>query len=672
MAYISRGRSRGDNIYRGDATKTSSPRIPANFNKAKEALVTLKGGGLRKQQQSPTVLETYGKAIKTNNPGSLLNQTLNNAKTTITCTNQNSSREDHRTNRKRKLLAFYNAGGKFPRVHEAFTNNAERPMTLNEVLQYAKEITKHGQGDERDVKYLKGRGLISADPNFKEILGNQGPNSNLDISNTPQIEGERRLGGVQPGFEKFIFQPTVKVSDFIETINELKIGSNPLNPQFAEVIYLTIPQQAPGFMDTTTAHFEFYIQLYNGDAVIANNLEAQLVGSNHTTFINNLGPSLFKNIGVSINNQQIELGPTNYAFQDLFETLWYTEQQKYEKGDLEDQLYIWEPIGELNNAFTTAARGGDDPQPARSTNPKNLFFFKTLLQGQKMFVRFRPKAPFIKASMAKSLANRIEFTLTRNPNNFLIYVDQNLDNYPGANANEKTAARAAAMTLASNFKIAITDFKIRFNRLELVPHELERYIQSYTMENPDTFYFTHHHIKVIAINPNAQVIREQLQYDSIPDLIVVTMVDKAGIVGTYGTYSITTYPIPETDDKTGYEVNVNVNNQKWRSDLLDKNSEAYHRLNQALYSKFNNPLLPRGAIDTDTVTGYHMYPFTLTNTSKGTDGRMYEDRRNGAIELYCELTPGATWPANYTWMVHAFTRRNFSIDTEGQITKNFL
>ena len=260
MSYISRGRSRG-NIYKGDiGGKRFSSRMQSttNFNKAKEAIVTLKGGGLRKQQQSNlnSVLETYGKAIN-KEPSSLLNQTLPNGVTKINSTNKNSTREDHRNNRKRKLHAFYNAGGKFPRAHEAFSNNYERPMTLNEMLAYAKEITKHGQGDERDVKYLKGRGLIKANPNDREILGNQGPTSNFEVSNTPQVEGERGLGGIQPGFEKFISQPTVKAADFIETINEIKIGSNPLNPQFAEVIYLTVPQQAPGFMDTTTAHFEF-------------------------------------------------------------------------------------------------------------------------------------------------------------------------------------------------------------------------------------------------------------------------------------------------------------------------------------------------------------------------------------------------------------------------------
>ena len=67
-----------------------------------------------------------------------------------------------------------------------------------------------------------------------------------------------------------------------------------------------------------------------------------------------------------------------------------------------------------------------------------------------------------------------------------------------------------------------------------------------------------------------------------------------------------------------------------------------------------------------------MYPFTLTNTAKGADGSMNADRRAGSMELYCKLAPGAVWPANYSWMIHGFARRNFSIDTEGQITKNFL
>ena len=115
MSYISRGRSRGDMYRGGDATKRSSSRMQstANFNKAKEALVTLKGGGLRKQQtaaNSTSVLETYGKVI--NKEPSLLNQTLTNAATKIASSNENSTREDHRNNRKRKLHAFYNAGGK--------------------------------------------------------------------------------------------------------------------------------------------------------------------------------------------------------------------------------------------------------------------------------------------------------------------------------------------------------------------------------------------------------------------------------------------------------------------------------------------------------------------------------------------------------------------------------
>ena len=121
-----------------------------------------------------------------------------------------------------------------------------------------------------------------------------------------------------------------------------------------------------------------------------------------------------------------------------------------------------------------------------------------------------------------------------------------------------------------------------------------------------------------------------------------------------------------------YELAILINSQQWHAEKLKDHTEGWFRANQALFSKFREPLMPRGAIDTNDVTGYQMYPFTSTNTAKGADGNMYEDRRAGSMELFCQLAPGATWPNNYAWMIHGFTRRNFSIDTEGQITKNFL
>ena len=127
-----------------------------------------------------------------------------------------------------------------------------------------------------------------------------------------------------------------------------------------------------------------------------------------------------------------------------------------------------------------------------------------------------------------------------------------------------------------------------------------------------------------------------------------------------------------------------VNGQNWRADPLDKNAETWYRITNSIFAKMVNPLIHRHTqIDNDTrppdtfsvgrgTTGYPFYLFALTFMGKGSDGTMYEDRRNGSMELFCELDPGAHWPNNYTWMVHAFSRRNYSISNGGQISKNFL
>ena len=99
-----------------------------------------------------------------------------------------------------------------------------------------------------------------------------------------------------------------------------------------------------------------------------------------------------------------------------------------------------------------------------------------------------------------------------------------------------------------------------------------------------------------------------------------------------------------------------------------------------------NPLLTRDSIiANDTrdaslydaaagsgTTGYPVYAFVQTLSGTEGDGIFYEDRRSGNVELYCQLKPGSTWNANYEWQIHAFSRRNYSIDNIGQISKNFL
>ena len=66
-----------------------------------------------------------------------------------------SKSEQHRANRKRKLESFIKAGGKFPKPERAFSNNAEREMSLNEILSYAKEIVGNQLNAKEQKEYDK-------------------------------------------------------------------------------------------------------------------------------------------------------------------------------------------------------------------------------------------------------------------------------------------------------------------------------------------------------------------------------------------------------------------------------------------------------------------------------------------------------------------------------------
>ena len=169
-------------------------------------------------------------------------------------------------------------------------------------------------------------------------------------------------------------------------------------------------------------------------------------------------------------------------------------------------------------------------------------------------------------------------------------------------------------------------------------------------------------------------------------MIVVTLRDKQAIIGTYETNPLEMYPIPTpaggADNE--FKLEIKINSQSWRADPIENNSEAWFRIINSIFAKMTNPMIHRHCItDNDSkpagtysrvkgTTGYPFYVFSLTFMGKGGDGTLYEDRRTGNIELFCELSPGAVWPNNYTWMIHAFSSRNYSISNEGQISKNFL
>ena len=134
------------------------------------------------------------------------------------------------------------------------------------------------------------------------------PTMNDEYSNTPQLQGLQNFGGSQPGSEKLIYEPEINVQSIYESVMEVKIPAQSRNPGVSdENIFLNIPQQAPANMDRRTLTFEFDIQVFQNNLPINNALVPAVVWSNYISFVNNLVPSLFKNINFQINNQNLTL-----------------------------------------------------------------------------------------------------------------------------------------------------------------------------------------------------------------------------------------------------------------------------------------------------------------------------------------------------------------------------
>ena len=251
----------------------------------------------------------------------------------------------------------------------AFTR--KRKMDAYESAMYAQALEKKGIKIDDPTALLTGRGLMPTNPNIKEALGTQAPTMNNEYSLTPQTLGARNFGGTQPGSEKLIYEPEINVQTIYESVMEVKIPAQSRNPGVADdSIFLNIPQQAPAYMDRRTLNFEFDIQVYQNDAPIVNTLVPAVVWSDYISFVNNLVPSLFKNIDFQINNQHLTLDSTNQAFVDHMDILLNSEQTRETNGSLIDQLYIFEKAGTLNNQRVTPGNAPTGP------NAKAVHFFQ--------------------------------------------------------------------------------------------------------------------------------------------------------------------------------------------------------------------------------------------------------------------------------------------------------
>ena len=266
-------------------------------------------------------------------------------------------------------------------------------------------------------------------------------------------------------------------------------------PAFDETITIVIAQQPGIFIDANEFVLEAELQTYYRDVP----WETTGTGLAHEyrkciSPVNNVLASLFKSVTVSANNQPIIT--YDYATMDYFETVFQTALPAYENGDLSVKGYFKETAGQLTqwDGLTQAQAAAD--LSICLANPARQSLLRMFYSGQKVKLRTKLKFPITQSLDRAPLtsANRLTFQFQRNPNTYYLLSGPN-------NAGATAPMKTDIGTKAADCKIRINKFEIKTTMLEYERPVLEKYVNTYTDQLPDTYLFTYHQIQYHTYQP---------------------------------------------------------------------------------------------------------------------------------------------------------------------------
>ena len=513
---------------------------------------------------------------------------------------------------------------------------------------------------------LFGRGdLVSQVQNQVSIIGEQSQYGNPTVPEFHQ-GGPRRLGGSQPGGEKLNFFPQTSIYHLIKTTQILR--TPPVNvtvPGFDETITIVIAQQPGIFIDANEFVLEAELQMYYRDVP----WETDTTGLDHTyrkciSPVNNVLASLFKSVTVSANNQA--LITYDYATMDYFETVFQTALPAYENGDLSVKGYFKETAGQLTqwNGLTGATAEGD--LPLCTANPARQSLLRMFYSGQKVKLRTKLKFPITQSLDRAPLnsANRLTFQFQRNPNTYYLLSGPN-------NTSATAPMQKDIATKAADCKIRINKFEIKTTMLEYERTVLEKYVNTYTDQLPDTYLFTYHQIQYHTYQPGNLYYQINVPSDTVPDRLTFAFVDKEARLGQITKNPFILYKLPKD---TKWRITVNSGSRQYEpfTDTYDQ----YCQMRDAMNKDTDEPLIQLYDYEVNDTTElsdcqYNLYCDTLTLTQKNADGSIAQDVRQAAVDIAIELPNGKHLPNNTEVMINKYDIRKLAIQNEGVIIKNY-
>ena len=513
---------------------------------------------------------------------------------------------------------------------------------------------------------LFGRGdLVSQVHNQVPIIGEQSQYGNPTVPEFHQ-GGPRRLGGSQPGAEQLNFFPQPSIYHLIKTTQILR--TPPVNvtvPGFDETITIVIAQQPGIFIDANEFVLEAELQMYYRDVP----WETVGTGLSHAyrkciSPVNNVLASLFKSVTVSANNQA--LITYDYATMDYFETVFQSSLPAYQNGDLSVKGFFKESAGFLTrwDGLTEASAAAD--LPVCTANPARQSLLRMFYSGQNVKLRTKLKFPITQSLDRAPLnsANRLTFQFQRNPNTFYLL--------SGPNQGGAVAPMPQDLaTRAADCKIRINKFEIKTTMLEYERPVLEKYVNTYTDQLPDTYLFTYHQIQYHTYQPGNLYYQINVPSDTVPDRLTFAFVDKEARLGHITKNPFILYRLPKD---TKWRITVNSGSRQY--DPFTDTYDQYCQMRDAMNKDTDQPLIQLHdyEFNDNTATSdcqYNLYCDTLTMTQKNADGSIAQDVRQAAVDIAIELPNGKHLPTNTEVMINKYDIRKLAIQNEGVIIKNY-
>ena len=435
-------------------------------------------------------------------------------------------------------------------------------------------------------------------------------------------------------------------------------------PAFDETIQIVIEQQPGIFIDANDFILEAELQMCYKDVP----WETTRTGLAYNyrkciSPINNVLASLFKSMTVSANNQPIL--SYYYTTMDYFDTVFQTGLPEYENGDLSGNGYVKETAGQLGqwDGLTEATAA---TLPTCTANFTRQSLLRMFYSGQKVTLRTKLKFPITQLLDKAPLnsAIRLTFQFQRSPNPYYLLSGPN-------NALATAPMKTDIATKAADCKTRINKSEIKTTMLEYERPVLEKYVNTYTDQLPDTYLFTYHQSQYHTCQPGNLYYQIAVTSDTAPDRMSFAFVEKEARLG-----NITKNPfiLSKLPKDTKWRITGNSGSRQYKP--FTETYDQYCQMRDTMNKDTDQPLIQLydyGHNDNTPTSDcqYNLYWDTLTMTQKNADGSIAQDTRQASVNSNIDLPSGKILPTNSEVMINKYDIRKLASQNKGVIIKTY-